>query len=372
MVALGSPGGIRRAMPGGNSPHLLGGAGSRPPRIGRLYEKCHSQRVSSETAPKSTLKKAFRSNELVLSNLSILNKVAAAVEILPPALAAASGAIESATLSGALALTKGTYILAHAPAKLYKDYRQGNPESGFKHAMKGIVGAGYGAFGAATAVAAIAQYSGAAAVAAGASAAAGGFALYGASGAFSGYGLWTACLFRSILNQKLQEGDAKGLANALSWLRDQTLGLTEAELNKKWDWFAFRTSEAACRLVRQKLVPEFLQLVSQGDPAATAEAKWIIEEVKRENSKRMARHALYAITAMIGIAAGVAGLVFGGPLMPFLLALGVLLWIALKAGDADKMLANLLFGESKIPPPPPIELQTGGAPPYKSGSASKN
>jgi len=180
-----------------------------------------------------------------------------------------------------------------------------------------------------------------------------GLAMYGLIGLSSGYGLAAASSFRSDLSGILQDGkNPRRLSAALLWLASQVReGKTDAEFQTKWDRFAFRTSEAAGRLVREQVTPELLKRIDAGDLQAIEQGKQIAQEVKRANAKQLLKQAILIAIAAIGIAAFVCGLVLSGPFSPILFAVGALLWIAIDSSKAQEKLGDRLFGKSEISPP---------------------
>jgi hypothetical protein len=179
-----------------------------------------------------------------------------------------------------------------------------------------------------------------------------GLAMYTFVGICAGYGIAVNYLFRKKLNQILQDkdGNPPHLHSALLWLQTQIQDRSNSNaLKRKWDQFAFRSSKEACRLVRETVTPKFLKQLEIGESRAVERAKWIIQAVKRENAKQIAKHALLLTIMFLGIAAFVCGIVFTtGPWAPLLFSVGAVLWIAIDSTQAHKKLADLLFGKSKI------------------------
>jgi len=181
----------------------------------------------------------------------------------------------------------------------------------------------------------------------------GGFAMYGAIGIAAGYGLAANHLFRQELNQILDPngGDRQKLSDALVWLQQQVRGSDqETELHKKWDQFAFRSSEACCRFVRETITPELLERLEAGDREAIHQAESIVQEVKRANGKQLAKHYLLMAISILGIAAFICGSVFAtGPFAPLLWAIGAVLWLGIDSHWVHEKWGNFWCGKSLIP-----------------------
>ncbi len=334
-----------------------------------IFRQAHRERVRSEMAPRTLLSKLSEANCVTIDVLSAVRNSAAAgatvaVNGMQASAAAAkvlSGVSALAIAGGALGVAAGLSIIKNAGLKLATTLQNGDWEGGFSHFSLGLVGVSYGTVSGSMVVSNAAALAGAAATAAAASLSitAAGFAMYGIIGIWSGYGLAINHAFRSQLEERLQGGDdAAHLHAALSWLGSLIKGTwSKGLLQKKWDQFATRTSEAACRLVRERVTGEFLKRLEANDPAAIQEAKFIVREVKRANAKQLVKNYLLMAIALFGIAAFVCGLLLAAsPLAPLLFALGAVLWIGFDSCKAHEKLGDLICGTSEIPAPRNLKI----------------
>ena len=149
------------------------------------------------------------------------------------------------------------------------------------------------------------------------------------------------------------------MLETMVWLASQVRGgETEAELQQKWDQFAFRTSEACCRYVREEITPELLEGLQKNDPAAIAKAQKILDEVKLANGKQLLKYTIYAALTILGITAFICSMIFTGPVVPVLFAIGAALWLLVDASKVHKKLGDLIIGKSEIPP---VEVESSSA-----------
>ena len=313
-----------------------------------------------EIQPASRLGKAAEATGIAIDVLSVSRNslnVACAVET-GGNLAQIGGTVAAGLgiVGGGLGILIGGSMIYKEVANLRKDYQTRNYEGAFCHSLWGVAGAAYGVVSGGLVIANAATLAHAANVAAigGHIFMPAGFVMYGVIAIRSGYGLAVDGLFRHDLNQAMKEGksEAQSLQAGLTFLYDQVHGgKTEAELKKKWDRFAFRTSEAVCRYVREKVTPELIQKVDKGDPSAIKEAKFIIQEVKKENAKQMVKHIVCAVIAILGIISLVCAILFGGPIVPALFAIGAVLWLLVDSSYIHKKLGDLFCGKSLTPPP---------------------
>ncbi len=329
-----------------------------------IFRQAHRERVRSEMAPRTLYSKLSEANGVTIDVLSAVRNGAAAgtlavdTSVKASAVAAKvlSGVSALAIVGGALGVATGLSIIRNAGLKLANAFQNGDWEGGFDNFTFGLVGLSYGTVSGSMVVSNAAAFAGAAATATAASLSitVAGFALYGLLGIWSGYGLAINHSFRSQLEERLQgEGDAAHLHATLSWLGSLVGGTwSKAQLNKKWDQFASRTSEAACRLVRERVTLQFLKRLEANDPAAIQEAKFIVAEVKKANGKQLVKNYLLMAIALLGIAAFICGILLSAsPIAPLLFALGAILWLGFDSSKVHEKLGDLICGKSEIPAP---------------------
>jgi hypothetical protein len=158
---------------------------------------------------------------------------------------------------------------------------------------------------------------------------------YGSLAVWSGYGICIQLSFRSkLLKIKKEQGEEA----AFNWLKKEVAGDSREELKKNWDQFAYRTSEAACRLVRE------------ADPKTPAEFTFILEEVEKAANKKLMNHAIYFSIAMIGLTAAAVSFATGGAGFPFLLAGSAALFVFVDWSYLNTRMTDRVFGPSRIPP----------------------
>ena len=263
-----------------------------------VFHQAHLKRVHQEIAPRSFYSKAsetflffLNAGSLTRNSMSAgtIWKGAEAVARVAPAL----GGLVIA--GGAMAFIRGSELAKAGLSGLRTAYDRNNWEGGVFQSTATASGAAYMVAGAGMITAQSASLvSAATAAAAGTMILTGGvFGLYGATSIYAGYALSINHLFRHNLNKLLKSpaDEAEKVASAMQWIYDQVgSGKSEGELNKKWDQFASRTSEACCRYARHRITPDFIEKIKSGDAKALRHAKWIIQEVKRANGKQIAVH----------------------------------------------------------------------------------
>lgn len=122
----------------------------------------------------------------------------------------------------------------------------------------------------------------------------------------------------------------------LSYIRDQVGSSTdEKELRKKWDRFARQTSVECCKKARDLLGQDLVEF------SKTSAAQQLIDEIKVASGRKLVKHSILLLIAVLGIAAIAAGMILSGPAAPVLFLVGALLWLLvdskslhLKAGKA--------------------------------------
>jgi hypothetical protein len=322
-----------------------------------IFREAHRERVRREMEPRTFYSHLSEANCVAIDVLSTIRNTAAAGTLASGKSAAAakvlSGVSGLAIAGGALGVAAGLNIMKSAGVKFANSLKNEDWEGVCDNFTFGLVGAAYGTVSGSMVVSNAAALAGAAATAAAASMSitAAGFAMYGLLGIWSGYGLAINHTFRSQLKDRLKGG--QDLHATLSWLGSLVRGTwSKGALEKKWDQFASRTSEAACRLVREKVTGEFLKRLEAGDPEAIAEAKFIVKEVERENAKQLVKNYLLMTIALFGIAAFICGILLAAsPAAPLLFALGAVLWLGFDSSKAHEKLGDLFFGKSEIPAP---------------------
>jgi hypothetical protein len=342
-------------------------------RFEKVFQQAHRDRVLIEMAPTTLYAKAIDGLNVTIDGLSLLRNTTNAGAMLKDAGSAMlldSGEIfvdpcavcKVASFIGGMAIAGGSLMIANGLnsvrngiIKLSKDYQNGNWEGAIDHASLGLLsGTSCTTLGSAMVITHAAKFAGALGTAAvsGLVATTAGFVLNGFFAFWAGYGLSIDYAFRSELTKHLQDGpDAPRLLSAMLWLSSQVRGgSTKAQLEKKWDQFVFRTSEACCPLVREKITPELLKGLEANDPAALKEANFILQEVTRASAKKVLRHTMFMAVALIGIIAFLCGILFAtGPFAPLLFATGAILWFLLDSSKAFDTLGNRIFGKSEIP-----------------------
>jgi len=323
-----------------------------------FFDVAHQERVLQELAPRSFFSKASEGLSVAIDALSLGRNGTIAGTILKgtEAVAKAATAVGGMVVAGGvMAFASGGTILKSSASEIGTAYEHGNWEGGFLGVNRAVIGGTYSAAGAGMVVAQGGAFASAAGVAAvGVSLfAGGGLGLYGAVSVYAGYGLTVNHLFRHELNQHLADpSDPEQLANALEWVRSQVRVGSFRDLQKKWDRFANRTSEACCRYVRETVDLELIEKVRQGDARAIEKAQFILKEVKRENGKQLAKNWLLLTIGLIGIAAVILGILFAsGPFSPLLLALAAALWFFIDSSKLHQKFCNFCCGTSRIPPP---------------------
>jgi hypothetical protein len=325
-----------------------------------VFHQAHLKRVHQEIAPRSFYSKASETFLFFLNAGSLTRNSMSAGGIWKGAAAAARVAPAVGGLAiagGAMALIRGGEILKAGLSGLRTAYNRDNWEGGVFQSTTAIVGGSYAIAGAGMITAQSAALASAAtATAVGTILFTGGaFGLYGALGIYAGYALAINHQFRHNLNKILESpgNEAEKVASALQWIHDRVgSGKNETELNKKWDQFASRTSEACCRYARQHITPDFIEKVRSGDTKTLRHAKWIIQEVKRANGKQIAIHWLLMTICAIGLAGIVLGMLFAsGPLAPLLFAICAGLWFLFDTSKLKEQFGNFFFGASQIPRP---------------------
>jgi hypothetical protein len=321
------------------------------------FPQAHLQRVRDELAPRSAFSKRRESLALTLDALSITrNSINSGA-----AFKGAEAVAKVAKVYNSLVFIGGflTFICGGAIVKATADrcktaYQRKNWEGAVSHVALGTVGATYALAGVGMVVAESGVFASAVQAAAigtslftGAS-----FGLYGAFALYAGYGLALTDRFTRQLNQRLHSAssDHNRLSDAFDWLYDCVAhAQNESELQKKWDQFASYTSESCCRYVREHVTPEFLKKLKEKDPAAMRQAKWMIQEIKRANSKQKAIHCLSIVIAALGIAAVALSIVVAsGPFSPLLFAIGALFWLFFDSSKLQEKFTDLLYGKSEI------------------------
>lgn len=354
-------------------PHILDRNSLFSERFEKVFQQAHRDRVLMEMAPRTFYAKAIEGLNVTIDGLSLVRNTTNAGAMLKDAGAAIlidSGEIfvdpiavsKVASFIGGMAIAGGSLMIVNGLnsvrngiIKLSKDYQNGNWEGAIDHASLGLLsGTSCATLGSAMVITHAAKFAGAAGTAAvsGLVATTAGFVLNGFFAIWAGYGLSIDCAFRSELNKHLQDGpDGDRLHSAMLWLSSQVRGgSTKAQLEKKWDQFVFRTSEACCRLVREKITPELLKGLEANDPAALKEANFILQEVNRASAKKVLRHTIFMAIALIGITAFLCGILFvAGPFAPLLFATGAILWILVDSTKVFETLGNRMFGKSEIP-----------------------
>jgi len=314
-------------------------------------------RSEQEKAPRSLYSKGTEGLSVGIDCLSLTRNGLSAGGVIAGAETAAKVAPAVGGMvvaGGALAFLGGAALMKNGCAGAMRAYELGNWEGGVSSGMLAAAGASYSVAGGGMIAAQSGVYASSAAVAAtGATVLTGAaFGLYGAVAAYAGYGLGINATFRRNLNRRLEGVAAEEvrLAAALEWLQSEVRkGQTPKELEKCWDQFASRTSAACCRFVREHVTPELIDQVKSGDAKAKLHANWIIQEVKRENNKQMAKHCLLLAIAAIGIAAMICGLVFAtGPFAPLLMAVGAALWLLFDSAALQKKFGDAVCGKSEI------------------------
>ena len=330
------------------------------------YAEAHRTRALQELAPRSLFSKGREALAVTTDVLSLGRNSTIAASILAGAefAAKAATAISGMVMAGGfLAFVGGGGIVKVAAGGVQNAYNHGDWEGGFSQMTFGAVGASYSVAGAGMIAAQSATFANAAAVATVSTSILLGsaLALYVGVGVYAGHGIVVNHLFQHELN-KIGEGhhsQPQQLEAVLQWMLQEVGNAgSEKELQKKWDRFSFRTSEACCRYVREKVNSKLLERVKQGDETAIQEAEFIIREVKRENKKQLVKHWTLMVIAAIGIAAVVcAMLVATGPFSPILMAVAAVIWFLVDSSKIHEKFATACCGKSEIPAPIIQELQ---------------
>jgi|GEM_PF-1739563 len=314
----------------------------------------HRDRLLIEMAPRTCLSKAMEGNGVTVDLLSLGRNSTSGIATIAGSAGKVAGAVGGVAIAGGvMGVAGGLNAMRNAGIRLSKDYETGNWEGGAVNSLSLFSGAGYGTVSGSMVVANAATFAGAAgtAAAAGSAITVAGLAMYGLIGIAAGYGIGANLAFRSRIDRFGAE-DGKQLAQTVLWLAGQVRAEDPSKLEKKWNRFAYRSSESACRFVREKATPELIARLEQNEPSAIAEAKEIIREVKRENAKQLIKHTVMKLIALVGIAAFVCGIIYAtGPFAPLLFALGAILWLLVDSSKVHEALGNLVCGASKIPPP---------------------
>lgn len=318
------------------------------------FRSAHRDRVQMEMAPRTFFSKAMEGNGVAIDGLSLGRNSANGFAAIAGTAEKVAGAVGGLAIAGgAMGTLSGLNGMRNAGVRLAKDYQTGNWEGGAVNSLSMASSGGYATLSSSMVVTNAATFAGAAgtAAAAGSVITVAGIAMYGLLGIAAGYGIGANVSFRRDLN-RIAGQDGEQLADAMGWLAAQVRGDTiQSKLEKKWDRFAFRSSEAACRLVRDHATPEFFRRLEMKDPEAIKTAQSILREVQRENSKQILKHSIMMAIAILGIAAFIAGLVFSGPFAPLLFAFGAILWILVDSSQVHVALGDKLFGKSEIPAP---------------------
>ena len=74
-------------------------------------------------------------------------------------------------------------------------------------------------------------------------------------------------------------------------------------------------------------------------------------EVKLANGKQLLKYTIYAGLTLLGVAAFICSMIFTGPTVPILFAIGAALWLVIDASKIHKKVGDLLIGKSDIPSP---------------------
>ena len=187
------------------------------------------------------------------------------------------------------------------------------------------------------------------------------YVLYPALAVSSGYGWIINIMFRDQLDQ-LVEDDTKldQLCAGLQWINEQidaTGASKEADLKRKWDRFAFCSSEACCYYAR-KHVPGVLQRLRKGTASAAdiKMAQKIIQEVKLANDKQQMCYAILMTIAVLGVVA-VATLPTPAGLIFFAIA-SFCLWPMIDSSDIQRWVGNRVCGSSRIAMPTAEHIQS--------------
>ncbi len=325
-------------------------------RDSTVFRKAHRERALEETAPRSLVSKWSEANGIAGDLLSISrNTLAAGAAASGTAAKVANVIRASAIMSGVLNFLGGGNLFRVSIPKIAKDYERGDLERGGLHGGDAFIGVACATLGAGMVAQQAAMFAHAAAAASvGAMMATVSVsALFSAFGITAGYGLAVNHSFRRQLNQIL---DRQGSSGALVWLQEQVCaGGRETQLHKKWDRFAFRTSEACCQLLRESIVSGLRERLEAGDRGAIQEVKMIIQEVKRANGKQLAKFSLLMTITILGSTAFICSIVFTGPIalivFPLLFAISALLSLGLDSQWIHEKWGNFWCGKSLIPAP---------------------
>jgi len=325
-----------------------------------VFHQAHLKRIHQEIAPRSFYSKASETFLFFLNAGSLTRNSMSAGTIWKGAEAAARIAPALGGLviaGGVMAFIRGSELTTAALSGLRTAYNRANWEGGVFQSIDTAFSAAYTIAGAGMITAQSATLASAmTAAAAGTMMLTGGvLGLYGGLSIYAGYGLAIHYLFRHNLDKLLESpaDEAEKIASAMQWILDQVgSGKNEIELNKKWDQFASRTSEACCRYARHRITPDFIEKVKSGDAKALRHAKWIIQEVKRANGKQIAVNWLLMVISVVGLAGIVLGMLFAsGPLAPLLFAICAGLWFLIDTRKLKEKFGDFFCGASQIPRP---------------------
>jgi hypothetical protein len=321
------------------------------PKYQEIFKDALPKRKDSETAPPTLFDKSATYSAVAIDIVSATRNTLNASSAAATAEVAgkmAKGVGVLAIVGGAMGVYSGGALVKIGAKRTYTAIKRGDVEGAALGVGFGLMGASYGTVSGAMVVSSAATFAKAGAVAASSTLvlAGAGFAMYGVIGVYSAYELGVTLKFKSKLNDrlKLEYGSHK----ALRWMRDQVRGGNEAELQKKWDVFARRTSPAACRLVRETVTPELLRKVRLGDKEALKKADFIIKEVAKATNKQIIKNCVLLAIVVIGILAFVGMMVLAGPAVPALFALGALLWLYIDSPEIQEALSNRFCGKSEI------------------------
>jgi hypothetical protein len=221
-----------------------------------------------------------------------------------------------------------------------------------------------------------------------------GFAFYAIMGVAGAVGAAINGRFRSTFNGIVgrQEGsETEKLCEALKWLREQ-VSISEFEgmeisakakrdekdpeavlqrtLENKWKAFACRTSEKVAALISERVTPEMLKKLEEGDAGALQDARQIISEVSRENFNRIVANVMWIAIAVLGILGMVAMVVSSGPLSWALFALGGVCWLMLDSTFLNGQLNRICWGvRNAIWPESNFDVQKEVCPPQLTTSS---
>lgn len=240
------------------------------------------------------------------------------------------------TATGASAIAGGSFgvlvslkIIRDRILKIMADIQKGNFEGVFEHGMDLAMGTSYGGVSGSMIASNAAAFAGAAGIAATA-----GLVISGLGLAMQTF-IATRSIYGVAVNVKF-----RSKIDDVNYLTERVTGLTK-DLNRKWDQFAFRSSEACSVRMRDYVIQKNLGV---DDETLKTNAEIIIREVNKANKKQLLIHSLLITIAVLSATAFICGLIFAGPFAPLLFVVGAALWFTLDSNDVREKIGNV-FGK---------------------------